>query len=131
MPYGQTLNIATTNCSGLGITEWDTTISVMGTHSIGMLALQDTHISHNATLRNKSLYTFSSDHTPKPTPNKGRGKGKKGGGMTWETAGVGFCLDPHITNALKDIHQTSIRNCTIVLHSENKNNNLSLRPTER
>ena len=69
------------------------------------------------------MYVFSSDFVPKntnkgKTKGKGKGKGKKGKkGTTWESAGVGFCMNPAVTGAIKDIYQISSRICTILFRA--------------
>ena len=50
---------------------------------------------------------------------KGKGKGKKG--TTWESAGVGFRMNPAIADAIKDIYQISSRICTILLRAAGRN----------
>ena len=41
--YKEELQLATINCSGIGITEWETNIKRIGENHIVILALQDTH----------------------------------------------------------------------------------------
>ena len=124
--YKKEIQLATINCSGIGITEWETNIKLIGENHIDILALQETHLNQNSTLKkNKFLYMFASDFIPKPMQpgqlkgkGKGRGKGKKG--ATWEHAGVGFCIAPKVANAIEDIFQISSRLFTLTLRAKGR-----------
>ena len=49
--------LATLNCSGIGITEWDTRIQEMKDQGIDIVALQETHIDINSTLIKENTCT--------------------------------------------------------------------------
>ena len=80
MPFKHETQLDTLNCAGIGITERDTHLNMLGANNIDILASQETHLNQNSTLKkNKYLYVFASDFTPKPIQlgqQKGRGIGK-------------------------------------------------------